>query len=201
MDRVTVRRSILAICTALFLACGVARAQEASRHREAILLVAHPGMPDPRFAQTVVLVTFPPDTGPMGVVLNRPTPLELRSIWPDRADRKGRTELLNLGGPVQPDDLLFVFRMSPPPKKAQWVTGDIYLSGDSEILERLLAIPEPPGDQRFFAGYAGWARGQLEYEIETGGWYLLPPDPQVIFEMKPLEMWERMIERATLPRA
>jgi putative transcriptional regulator len=194
------RPLFLLAALALLATASPARAQETPQQREAIMLVAQPGMIDPRFAETVVLVTFPPDAGPMGVVLNRPSPLELRSIWPDRSDRQGRTELIHFGGPLQPDGLLFVFRMTPAPEKALWVTGNIYLSGDGDILERLMAIPEPPADQRFYAGYAGWAEGQLEHEIELRGWYVLKPDPEVIFEMNALDMWERMIERATLPR-
>lgn len=191
---------LLTAIAVLLAVAGSAFAQDAAPEREAILLVAHPGMIDPRFSETVVLVTFPADVGPMGVVLNRPGPLELRSIWPDRTERQGRTDPIYFGGPVQPDGLLFVFRMSPPPEKAQWVVGDTYLSGDGELLDRLLAIPEPPVDQRFFAGYAGWAEGQLEYEIAQGGWYVLRADLRVIFEMNALEMWKRMLERATLPR-
>lgn len=193
-------RSMFSTMIALIALTGSVYAQEAPRAREAILLVAHPGMIDPRFAETVVLVTFPPDTGPMGVVLNRPGPLEIRSLWPDQPERQKRNDRIFLGGPVQADGLLFVFRMSPPPVKAQWVMGDVYLSGDGALLDRLIAIPEPPVDQRFFAGYAGWGVGQLEYEIEQGGWYVLRADLRVIFEMNALEMWERMLERATLPR-
>jgi putative transcriptional regulator len=194
------RAVLLAAVAALAGAANATGAQDSPQKREAVMLVAKPGMIDPRFAETVVLVAFPPDAGPMGVVLNRPSPLDLRSIWPERKDRQGRVELIHFGGPLQPDGLLFVFRMTPPPEKALWVTGNIYLSGDGDILERLLALPEPPADQRFYAGYAGWVEGQLEHEIELGGWYVLPPDAEVIFEMNALEMWERMLQRATLPR-
>ena len=193
-------RKVFTAMFALLALGGSACAQEAAPEREAVLLVAHPGMIDPRFAETVVLVTFPSDAGPMGVILNRPGPLEIRSLWPDRPERQKRDDRIFFGGPVQADGLLFVFRMSPPPEKAQWVMGDVYLSGDGALLDRLMAIPEPPVDQRFFAGYAGWAVGQLEYEIEQGGWYVLQADLRVIFEMNALDMWERMLQRATLPR-
>jgi len=180
---------------------GVAAAQQAERNKEAILLVASPDMLDPRFAQTVVLVTFPPDTGPMGVVLNRPSKVELRELWPERADRQERTDPICYGGPVEPNGLLFVFRMSPPPTRAAWVTEDIYFSGDGKVLDKLLEQRRPVRGQRFFAGFAGWAPGQLEQEIDDGGWYVLPVDPEVIFNMPAEDMWDRLLERATLPRA
>jgi putative transcriptional regulator len=158
-------------------------------------------MTDLRFAETVVLVTFPPDAGPMGVILNKPGALELRSIWPERQDRQGRTDIIHYGGPVEPDGLLFVFRMQPAPQKAQWVTGDVYLSGDGPLLDKLLEAPRPVPDQRFFAGYAGWAPGQLDDEIGMGGWYVLPVDSTIIFGTPANGMWEKMLEQATMLRA
>lgn len=185
---------------ALLLAIAPVHAQDTPR--EAVMLVAHPAMTDLRFAESVVVVTFPPDAGPMGVILNKPGRLTLNAIWPDRPDRATRTDTLYYGGPVEPDGLLFLFRLSPPPERALWVTGDIWFSGDGAILETLLMESAPaPERQRFFTGYAGWAPGQLEYEIALGGWYVLQVDPEVIFHMETGDMWERMLERATLPRA
>ncbi|MGH8247841.1 MAG: YqgE/AlgH family protein [Gammaproteobacteria bacterium] len=178
-----------------------ARAQQEEAQREAILLVAHPAMTDLRFAETVVLVTFPPDAGPMGVVLNKPSLVELRTIWPEHPDRQGRIDIVHYGGPVEPDGLLFVFRMTPAPRRALWVTDDIYFSGDGKLLDELMHERQPVPHQRFFAGYAGWAPGQLEDEIAWGGWYVLPVDAEVIFDMPVEDMWERLLERATLPRA
>ena len=192
---------ITAAATALGPLPNDLRAQEGGREKEAILLVAHPAMTDLRFAETVVLVTFPPDAGPEGVVLNKPSLVELRSIWPQRPDRQGRTDIIHYGGPVEPDGLLFVFRMTPPPQRALWVTEDVYFSGDGQLLEKLLEEKEPVKYQRFFAGFAGWAPGQLQDEIDWGGWYVLPVDPEVIFDMPVEGMWERLLERATLPRA
>jgi putative transcriptional regulator len=192
------------VCVLAAWPCGAGTAhaqQNPAERKEAILLVAHPAMTDLRFAETVVLVTFPPDTGPMGVILNKPGALELRSIWPDRPERQGRTDIIHYGGPVEPDELLFLFRMQPRPVKALWVTEDIYFSGDGPLLDQLLEARTPVAHQRFFAGYAGWASGQLDDEIGMGGWYVLPVDAEVIFGMPSEGMWEKMLERATMLRA
>ena len=58
---------------------------------EAVLLVAHPRLDDSDFAQTVIVVTFPQDTGPMGVILNRPIGLTLGELLEDRAELRDRT--------------------------------------------------------------------------------------------------------------
>jgi putative transcriptional regulator len=169
--------------------------------RESIVLVAARHLIDPNFAHTVVLVMFPVDAGPSGVILNRPSPLQLREMWPEDPQRQGRGDTIFFGGPLQPDGLLFLFRMNPPPQRAWWAVDDIYFSGNGKVLATLLDNSEPDPEQRFFAGYAGWAPGQLESEIANGDWYVLKADPQIIYDTDYDTLWWRMYQRATLPRA
>ncbi len=56
-----------------------------------------------------------------------------------------------------------------------------------------------PSAVRFYAGYAGWAPGQLEGEIERGVWNLLPGDPRWIFDDDPAGTWERLTRIALGP--
>ena len=172
-----------------------------SESRDSILLVAARHLNDPNFARSVVLVMFPPDAGPSGVILNRPTSMTLRDIWPEPDKRHGRTDALYIGGPVEPDGLLFLFRMAPPPSRAWRATEDIYFSGDGQLLEKLLEQTDSIQQQRFFAGYAGWATGQLEWEISRGDWHVLEVDPEIIYDTDPETLWTRMYQRATLLRA
>lgn len=169
--------------------------------RESILLVAAGHLNDPNFARSVVLVMFPPDSGPAGVILNRPTSMTLSDIWPEPEKRHGRTDALYIGGPVEPDGLLFLFRMTPPPVRAWRATEDIYFSGDGDLLMQLLEQTDSVEEQRFFAGYAGWAEGQLEWEVSRGDWYVLKVDPQIIYDTDSETLWSRMYQRATLLRA
>ena len=169
--------------------------------RDSILLVAARHMMDPNFARTVVLVMFPTDSVPSGVILNRPSRVMLRDVWPDDTQRQGRTDTLFIGGPVEPDGLLFLFRMTPSPERAWWAIDDVYFSGDGDLLETLLETHAPDPAQRFFAGYAGWAPGQLENEIARGDWHVLAADPNVIYDTELATLWQRIYQRATLPRA
>ncbi|MEO8007402.1 MAG: YqgE/AlgH family protein, partial [Betaproteobacteria bacterium] len=171
----------------LMLASASLRAQVENEH--AFLLVATPGMLDANFAQSVVLAIRADDGGPLGVILNRPTTVELRSLYPDRPETAGRSDLIFLGGPVQPDALLFAFRTPRKPSKGLFVADDIYISGFSEVFGEILQHPENAGQQRFFSGYAGWAAGQLENEIVQGGWYVLRFDARALFDMNPLTMY------------
>jgi len=189
---------LLSLTAVLSLAPAPALAQAATART--FLLVAQPDMLDPNFSRTVVLVMSPEDGGPLGIILNRPTNVQMRELYPERTELAGRNDLVFYGGPVQPDALLFAFRSAVKPPKGLNVIGDIYISGFSEVLDELLKHPENANEQRFFAGYAGWAQGQLEFEIERGGWYTLPLDVDAIFKMNPLTIYDELVKRATARR-
>jgi len=189
---------LILLAAAGFLTSGVVHAQ-AEKDR-VFLLVAKPGMMDPNFSETVVLAVRPDDGGPIGVILNRPSTVELRSLFPDRPELAKRRDLLFLGGPVQPDALLFAFRSDREPDKGLFIADDIYISGFSEVLDEILLHPENANQQRFFTGFSGWATGQLENEIALGGWYVLRFDARAVFDMNPLTMYEEMFRRATVQR-
>lgn len=182
----------------LVLAAGSLRAQVETEH--AFLLVAKSGMLDANFAKAVVLAVRPDDGGPIGVILNRPSTVELRSLYPGRVEIANRRDPVFLGGPVEPDALLFAFRSPRKPSKGLFVADDIYISGFSEVLAEILKHPEDAGQQRFFAGFSGWAAGQLEDEIAQGGWYVLRFEARAVFDMNPLTMYEEMLKRADVPQ-
>jgi putative transcriptional regulator len=166
----------------------------------AFLLVANPQLQDPNFAGTVVLAVRVDEGGPLGLILNRPTTISLESVYPDRTDVAGRRDRVFFGGPVRPDALLFAFRSATRPPQGMLVAEDIYISGYSRVLDELLRHPENAAEQRFYVGYSGWADGQLESEIEAGGWYVLPLDTAAIFRLDPDTMYEALLKRALVPR-
>jgi putative transcriptional regulator len=51
-----------------------------------------------------------------------------------------------------------------------------------------------------YAGYAGWAPGQLQAEIERGGWHVLPADAATVFDKNPANIWPELIKRAATKR-
>jgi putative transcriptional regulator len=190
--------SVAAVFVAALLLPAPALAQSVNDH--AFLLVAKPDMLDPTFEGTVVLGVRPDESGPVGLILNRPTSGTLNSLFPNRPEFAKRTDRVYVGGPVEADALLFAFRSGTKPLKGVLVDDDIYISGFSEVLAEVLKHPADPARQRFFAGFSGWASGQLEDEIERGGWYVLRFDARALFEMNPRTLYEDMLKRATAPR-
>ena len=188
------------LCVATLLAGMVLPVAAVGVSDRVFLLVAHPRMQDENFSGTVVLVIDEAPGGPLGVILNRPSEFSLSQVFSGRAEFSGRDDLLFFGGPVQPEALLFAFRAGTPPEKGLHVADDIYISGFSNTLNELLKRPQDVRDQRFFSGYAGWTKGQLEAEIAQGGWYVMGFDPTAVFEVNPLGMYQEMLKRASAPR-
>ena len=88
---------------------------------------------------------------------------------------KGTTYRLFAGGPVEPTRLLLLFRLKEPPADARSVFDGVYVGGTPAVLERIITQAKPTETFRAFAGSAGWAPGQLGYEMRQGAWAVLPP--------------------------
>src|SRR5688572_7218989 len=130
------RRLLTPLWLVAWLLAMTAHAQAVER--EALLLVASPDLQDPNFAESVVLVVFPADGGPTGVILNRPTRLQWKDAFPDERSLAHRTDAIYFGGPVQMRVLWFLCRQAGPPQTALPVVDDIYLSADGKLLDRFL---------------------------------------------------------------
>lgn len=180
----------------LALSLAIAPAWAAETLAPAVFLVAKPELLDPNFAQSVVLVVFPKDAGPVGVILNRPVPVTLKDVFPEEPRLKGRADQLYFGGPVHVNALMFLFRRAAAPQNAFPVVDDLYLSGDGGLLDETLSSSDGQV-QRFFLGYAGWATQQLDFEIAQGGWYVVPADLQTVLKGDPKTMWRDLLLRAT----
>jgi putative transcriptional regulator len=159
------------------------------------MLVATRQLLDPNFAEAVVLLLESGAEGAVGVVVNRPSKLELRSVLPDVKGLSQRRDTVFLGGPVEKGQLLLLVRSPSPPQQSVRVFRDVFVTASLDALNR--AAAESPGDPRFrlFAGYAGWGAGQLEVEIARGDWIVLPGDVEQVFAPAPERIWESLVER------
>lgn len=142
-----------------------------------VLLVAQPAMSDPNFSESVVLILDADDEGALGVVINRPSPLLVASVFEEWRDLVDEPEVLFRGGPVGTDGALALALLrdpASPPEGFRPVAGRLGvldLETPVEDVQPLLAR------LRIFAGYAGWGPGQLEDEIDQGAWYIVPAEP------------------------
>jgi putative transcriptional regulator len=158
-----------------------------------IFLVATPGMQDPRFRRSVVLLLEHGEEGTLGLIVNKVTEISLSQVLPDLEDSGQESELLFFGGPVRLDGILFLSRNAQPPERAESVMEDVYYSGDKRLLQELLELNKGAGELRIFLGNSGWSPGQLAAEIAEGAWKLVRGDSQTLFEEDLDDIWPGLI--------
>lgn len=142
-----------------------------------VLLVAQPEMGDPNFAESVVLVLDIDDEGALGVVINRPTPVLVATVFEEWRDLVEEPEVLFRGGPVGTDGALALALLRDPALVPQGFRSVVGRLGVLD-LETPVELVEPAlARLRIFAGYAGWGPGQLEEEVAEGAWYVVPSEP------------------------
>ena len=195
------RRCALALCAlALALPPPCQARDPAQEPPNAVLLVAKPTILDPNFSQTVVLVTQTREAETVGVILNRPTPLAASELLPPELPSANYHDSVYFGGPVLRQVIVALFHSErPPPAPAFHVLKDVYLSMHPDNIEMLLKSKHRR--YRLYVGFAGWAPGQLEAELEGDGWYVLPAEDDLLFRQDTAGLWQELVLRASGPRA
>lgn len=157
------------------------------------LLIAPPMMHDPNFRRTVVLVCEHGTEGSFGLILNRPLALSLHEVMKGVSRRETS---VSMGGPVQPDTLHFVHSHGTILPRAIPLVEGVFWGGDFDLLKVLIETGQTtPRDLRFFLGYSGWSAGQLEEEIDAGGWILAGGDGAAIFAQDAGALWRTSLRR------
>lgn len=187
-------RSFLSLLVLWLLVAVAPAAVPAEQAANSVFLVAREGMPDPHFRETVVLVTQPRQGGPFGVIINRPLEQRLSEVFTEFESLKNRNDVLYFGGPVKPDGLVFLVRARRHPPRGMSVLKDVYFTGDTEFVERLLRRRNPTEGLRVFTGYSGWGPGQLHHEIARGDWHVVPANSATVFEKDPRRIWPDLIK-------
>jgi putative transcriptional regulator len=185
---------------AILVCAFLASAAFAQPGPNAILLVAKPGMTDPRFRETVVLVTQTPDASTVGVILNRPARVTLAQMLPNSPKAADVPEPVHFGGPVMGRIAVALYKSDHTQPAAVFpILKNVYLSMHPAVIESLL---ETPGTTfRVFAGFSGWAPRQLQGELERDGWHVLPATEALLFRKNTSGMWEELLARALGKRA
>lgn len=164
------------------------------------LLVATPLLGDPNFRRTVILIVEDePEEGTLGVVLNRPTEVQVGQVLESWTDLVTGPTVVFKGGPVSPNSALALALARGGDEPLGWRSLD-----GSSMMSRigLVDLEAPPEllaggitSLRVFAGYAGWGPGQLRAEIGEGAWYVLAGEPTDAFLAEPERLWPEVLRR------
>jgi putative transcriptional regulator len=157
-------------------------------------LIAMPNMADPTFSGTVVYLCDHSERGALGLVINRPTDIDLQALF-NRIDLKLEIEpLLHVpvyfGGPVQTERGFVLHDASESTyTSSMQVPGGLEMTTSKDVLE---AVASGKGPERFLLtlGHAGWGAGQLEDEISKNGWLTVQADPKIVFDVPAEDRFE-----------
>ena len=153
------------------------------------LLVATELVEGELFAETVILLLFYDETGAFGLVVNRPTDVSPDELLADEEGIADYDGTLFWGGPVQMDSLRALLRTDEPPEEAEKILDSVYLVSLEDALQQ---GPTDPARLRLYIGYAGWAPGQLDYELARGSWRVVPATDELVFAEAPRELWKQL---------
>jgi len=134
-----------------------------------ILLVSSPFSEDGLFQKSVVLLVEHDENGSLGFILNKQTDFKVEEVV---SEIESFEAPVLMGGPVSPTNLFFIHRKSTIPKSYH-IIGNTYWMGDFEaLITQINAHLISPDSIRFFFGYSGWTKGQLEAEVKNNFWLL-----------------------------
>jgi putative transcriptional regulator len=155
------------------------------------LVVASPSMDDPHFEHAVILMIEHSDHGAMGLILNRPMSTTVDEVWdqlsvlPCPLDQQPLLQ----GGPCEGPLMLLHDRSDQAQIE---VCRGVCFTTDEPMVRELLS--DNPQAMRFFVGYAGWGPGQLESELNHGGWLVTKATANVVFDPDADDgLWMRVI--------
>ena len=164
-------------------------------------LIAMPGMADDNFSRTVIYLCEHSKNGALGLVINRPTDITLKSLFEKVELSLDRDELAQqpvfFGGPVQTERGFVLHEktgteQSPYTSTLSIAGGGLEMTTSKDVLE---ALANGAGPRRLMVtlGYSGWSAGQLEEEIGRNGWLTVDADPKVIFDTPVEERYQRAL--------
>lgn len=162
------------------------------------LLVAMPGIGDPRFERAVLLICLHSEDHAMGVRINAPlAEATIDSVFEGlriKGAPRRPGQLVLEGGPVDTDHgyVLHTADWGSPGSTLE-IDETLSLTATRDALEAMTAGRDRPVQAMLALGYAGWGPGQLETEMRESVWLICPADPDLIFDDDHETKWERAL--------
>ncbi len=156
------------------------------------LLLAMPGMGDPRFDRAVIAICVHDEGGAVGIgVGHQRNGIRLRGLMSQLGLDPGAAPdaPLHHGGPVEPGRGFVLHSTDWGGQDTVTVNGLGAMTGTLDVLR---AIAEGHGPSRFLValGYAGWGAGQLDDEMTRHGWFAAPGNPEILFDTALDARWD-----------
>lgn len=156
------------------------------------LLISEPFLPDQNFSRTVVLLAEHNEEGSVGFILNRLSNANLSDL---SDEFENIMHPVYVGGPVEQNTLHFIHKMGDVLEDSIQIKDNYYWGGDFESLQNYVNIHLiDEKDIRFFVGYSGWEKGQLEMEYKNDSWIVISDYEQDIFSIDAAQLWREILK-------
>ncbi|MCK5638688.1 MAG: YqgE/AlgH family protein [Flavobacteriaceae bacterium] len=152
------------------------------------LLIAEPSIiSDSSFNRSVILLTEHNENGSVGFIFNKPSPYKMKDLIPE-IDSSLK---VYFGGPVSEDNLYFVHKVPDLIPDSIEIGNGIYWGGDFEAVQEFLKTKVLSKDDiRFFLGYSGWSKEQLDEELSITSWLVIENKFKNLFKVGHLSFWK-----------
>lgn len=162
------------------------------------LLVAAPGMGDPRFDHAVILMVRHDRNGALGIIINRPVAEHaiadlLHGLGGQATPVEGRVRIF-AGGPVEPDIGFVIHSAEYHRAETIEIDGSVSVTSSVAVL-RDIALKHGPNKSLVAFGYAGWGPGQLEGELAAKAWFTIAADAKLVFDEAREKLWDEALGR------
>lgn len=162
------------------------------------LLIAMPTIMDPRFEKTVIFMVKHSEQGAMGLVINKLADsidfTELLAQLDIDTESVENEVPIHAGGPVE-TGLGFVLHSNEYQQSQTIDIDGVFSLTTSVDILKAIAQGDGPNKSIFALGYASWAPGQLDQEIQSNGWLHVPADEELVFNCDIDAVWDRAVRK------
>jgi putative transcriptional regulator len=156
------------------------------------ILISEPFLNDSYFKRSVVLLTEHDHSGSAGFILNKPLEVPAKEVIKNFPVNNVK---VGVGGPVDTENVHYLHTFKGVPG-AYKVTNNVYWGGNFDFINQLISAHDNPEKHiRFFIGYSGWDKGQLNDELSSNAWIVHEIPTSIIMNENDPRAWEKILNK------
>ena len=160
-------------------------------NQEAVILVATDDVEDPIYSNAVLIVKPASQGMHVGIILNKPTPFSLATLFPEHSPSKNVQENVYFGGPMTSTAVAAVTPHTPAGDKGIIeFNKELYMVLQSETIDTI--IETTPNEARYYVGNVIWQPGELASELKRGFWHVMPVSKDIVFRKNTRGLWKAL---------